>query len=156
MKAVGMALEADDQERVLKGVKKNGSHEFTVPENLMGTQWYADYKNWLKIDTDGKYICWPVGCVKAKCARNTGVNQAAANREMRRIQTLKNCDVVERRVKISDYKRAVAKARELKRKEKAAKAKERAAKEKADKVKREKSNKEKNAKEKAAKVKKEM
>jgi len=181
MKAVGMALEADDQERVLKGVKKNGSHEFTVPENLMGTQWYADYKNWLKIDTDGKYICWPVGCVKAKCARNTGVNQAAANREMRRIQTLKNCDVVERRVKISDYKRAVAKARELKRKEKAAKkkeradkaakrerkakadekrakelsAKEKAAKEKADKVKREKSDKEKNAKEKAAKVKKE-
>jgi len=89
MKAVGMALESDMQERVLAGIKKTGSHEFMVPENLMGTQWYADYKNWLKIDSDGKFICWPVGCVKAKCARNTGVNQDAANREMRRIQTLK-------------------------------------------------------------------
>jgi len=157
LKTIGVTLESDEEEAIVKSIKKDGEHTFNVPQELIGTKWYTGgrlNKGVLRIDSKGKFICWPTGCVRAKCARNTGVNRSTARASYRRVQKLKGCHMVERKVKIDDYNKAVAKAKELKSKEVAMKRKEKADKEakrreKADKE--EKKSKELTRKEQAAK-----
>merc|ERR1712054_525074 len=149
LKTIGVTLESDEEEAIVKSIKKDGEHTFDVPQELIGTKWYTGgrlNKGVLRIDSKGKFICWPTGCVRAKCARNTGVNRSTARASYRRVQKLKGCHIVERKVKIDDYNKAVAKAKELKAKEVAMKRKE-----KADKAAKEKAQKEVDAKEKKKK-----
>lgn len=153
LKSVGITLETTEEKKIVKGIKKNGSHSFTIPDNFVSTKWYAHKltRGFLRIDTKGKFICWPIGCVRAKCARNTGVNRSTAKASYKRVQKIKGCHMVERKVKIDDHKKAVAKAKELKTKEIAMKRKERADKAAKKREKAAKDIKEKNDKEKTKK-----
>merc|ERR1711988_489141 len=117
--------------------------------SLMGTKWYHDISVPLHVDVKSKFICWPLGCIRAKCGRNNSRNRATAKKLYGKMKAKKNCFAVERKSKVADWKAALAKAKELKKKERDVKAKERQAKEKAAKEKAAKA--ERSAKEKAAK-----
>merc|ERR1711988_1630211 len=103
--------------------------------SLMGTKWYHDISVPLHVDVKSKFICWPLGCIRAKCGRNNSRNRATAKKLYGKMKAKKNCFAVERKSKVADWKAALAKAKELKKKERDVKAKERQAKEKAAKEK---------------------
>merc|ERR1711939_1140077 len=85
------------------------------------TKWYRSLGSPLHIDANDKWICWPIGCVKAKCGMNNAYNLQRAKDEYRKMKKRHNCWAKEREVKVDDWKKAIAKAKELKKKEKKAK-----------------------------------
>merc|ERR1712188_95920 len=115
-------------------------HAVTMPKEHLAkfvatrAKWYRSLGAPLHIDAYDKWICWPIGCVKAKCGINNAYNLQRAKEEYRKMKKRHNCMAKEHEVKVADWKKAVAKAKELKKKEKKAKMKkEKATKEKEEK-----------------------
>merc|ERR1712159_427062 len=79
-------------------------------------KWYRSLGAPLHIDAYDKWICWPIGCVKAKCGINNAYNLQRAKEEYRKMKKRHNCMAKEHEVKVADWKKAVAKAKELKKK----------------------------------------
>merc|ERR1712072_1295166 len=97
-------------------------HTINVPQFMLtGTQWFKKSMNgYLRIDSHSKWICWPTGCVTAKCGRNTFSNKQIAKASYAKVQKIPHATCA-RKI------RAAAKERKVKR---AQKAKELAAKKK--------------------------
>jgi len=105
-------------------------HAVTMPKEHLAkfvatrAKWYRSLGAPLHIDAYDKWICWPIGCVKAKCGINNAYNLQRAKEEYRKMKKRHNCMAKEHEVKVADWKKAVAKAKELKKKEKKAKKEE--------------------------------
>merc|ERR1711959_513653 len=105
-------------------------HAVTMPKEHLAkfvatrAKWSRSLGAPLHIDAYDKWICWPIGCVKAKCGINNAYNLQRAKEEYRKMKKRHNCMAKEHEVKVADWKKAVAKAKELKKKEKKAKKEE--------------------------------
>merc|ERR1712057_86739 len=148
--AVDDVLLEEDNTKTVKAAMSKLGNAVTMPKEHLAkfvatrAKWYRSLGAPLHIDAYDKWICWPIGCVKAKCGINNAYNLQRAKEEYRKMKKRHNCIAKEHEVKVADWKKAVAKAKELKKKEKKAKKEEK--KDKAAK-KKEKATKEKEEKE---------
>merc|ERR1712178_53911 len=63
---------------------------FAVPQSaLLGTKWWhSATSGYLRIDSKSEWICWPTGCITAKCGRNTASNQRIARKSFKKVKAL--------------------------------------------------------------------
>lgn len=63
---------------------------FAVPQSaLLGTKWWhSATSGYLRIDSKSEWICWPTGCITAKCGRNTASNQRIAKKSYEKVKAL--------------------------------------------------------------------
>merc|ERR1712072_19854 len=100
-------------------------HTINVPQFMLtGTQWFKKSMNgYLRIDSHSKWICWPTGCVTAKCGRNTFSNKQTAKTMYRKFKNIPAATCA--REKAAHHKKmveaAIKKAKERASKEKQAK-----------------------------------
>jgi len=71
-------------------------HAVTMPKEHLAkfvatrAKWYRSLGAPLHIDAYDKWICWPIGCVKAKCGINNAYNLQRAKEEYRKIRAKTN------------------------------------------------------------------
>jgi len=97
----------------------------SVPQFMLtGTQWlkswHTNAKGYLRIDSSSKWICWPTGCVTAKCGRNTFSNKQIAKAMYKKVMKIPHATCA-RKIKAAKKERKVKRKQQIK--ERAAKAK---------------------------------